>query len=187
MFALGSQLWGLVFFFYHLYLLIKKNLHFLFMVPINYKKKRNNNLYLTPTLFSKIIYYFSKSPALFHREMSGSEEAQASKTNTDPKDESLKFALALSLLRSKLHQNQPPPPSNLSDSDALRWKRKVPLLLSHLSLCYKKFLILFVWSSFFFRWSFRPRSESKSFSDSEKISRKLKVQIFISLPLKLNF
>ncbi|KAL4654410.1 hypothetical protein ACB092_01G376300 [Castanea dentata] len=56
--------------------------------------------------------------------MSGSEEAQASKTNTDPKDESLKFALALSLLRSKLHQNQPPPPSNLSDSDALRWKRK---------------------------------------------------------------
>ena len=144
-------------------------------------------MYLTPTLFSKIIYYFSKSPALFHREMSGSEEAQASKTNTDPKDESLKFALALSLLRSKLHQNQPPPPSNLSDSDALRWKRKVPLLLSHLSLCYKKFLILFVWSSFFSRWSFRPRSESKSFSDSEKISRKLKVQIFISLPLKLNF
>ncbi|XP_030932325.1 protein MULTIPOLAR SPINDLE 1 [Quercus lobata] len=56
--------------------------------------------------------------------MSGSEEAQASKTNTDPKDESLKFALALSLLRSKLHQSQPPPPSNLSDSDALRWKRK---------------------------------------------------------------
>lgn len=118
--------------------------------------------------------------------MSGSEEAQASKTNTDPKDESLKFALALSLLRSKLHQNQPPPPSNLSDSDALRWKRKVPLLLSHLSFCYKKFLILFVWSSFFFfffRWSFRPRSESKRFLDSEKISRKLKVQTFISLSL----
>ena len=154
MFALGSQLWGLVFFFIICIYLLKKICIFYLWFQLTIKKKRNNNLYLTPTLFSKIIYYFSKSPALFHREMSGSEEAQASKTNTDPKDESLKFALALSLLRSKLHQNQPPPPSNLSDSDALRWKRKVPLLLSHLSLCYKKFLILFVWSSFFFSMKF---------------------------------
>ncbi|CAK7338168.1 unnamed protein product [Dovyalis caffra] len=62
--------------------------------------------------------------------MSSSEPATNTKTaaslSTD--DQSLKFAVAISLLRSKLLQKQPPqnptrnnPPS---ESDALRWKRK---------------------------------------------------------------
>uniref|UniRef100_A0A2N9FXA4 Protein MULTIPOLAR SPINDLE 1 n=1 Tax=Fagus sylvatica TaxID=28930 RepID=A0A2N9FXA4_FAGSY len=55
--------------------------------------------------------------------MSASEQVQASKPNTDPNDESLKLAVAISLLRSKILQNQPPA-SNHSDSDALRWKLK---------------------------------------------------------------
>ncbi|XP_062157923.1 protein MULTIPOLAR SPINDLE 1 [Alnus glutinosa] len=52
--------------------------------------------------------------------MSATEEAQPSSTNSDPNGQTLKFAVAISLLRSKLLQNR----SNPSESDALRWKRK---------------------------------------------------------------
>ncbi|CAN0838321.1 Protein MULTIPOLAR SPINDLE 1, partial [Linum grandiflorum] len=48
-------------------------------------------------------------------------------TTTSSRDESLKLAVAISLLRSKLlHSQQPPPPPSepSSVSDALRWKRK---------------------------------------------------------------
>nr|XP_012464543.1 unnamed protein product [Gossypium raimondii] len=54
--------------------------------------------------------------------MSSSEhEAPSAATNT-LKEEPLKLAVAISLLRSKFLQRHPPPPS-LSD-DALKWKRK---------------------------------------------------------------
>ncbi|KAK7849054.1 protein multipolar spindle 1, partial [Quercus suber] len=78
-----------------------------------------------------------------------------------------KFALALSLLRSKLHQTSLLR-RQISRLRRFRWKRKVPLLLSHLSLSTKisnPFCVI------------EPRSESKRFSDSEKISRKLKFQM----------
>lgn len=65
-------------------------------------------------------------------------------------DQSLKLAIAISLLRSKAIQNQqhqhPPtvssPPS--SDSDALRWKRKVSLYASSF---YAFFYFRFYWRS----------------------------------------
>ncbi|KAI5585629.1 hypothetical protein BDE02_06G158000 [Populus trichocarpa] len=61
--------------------------------------------------------------------MASSEPATDTKTASSPTDDqSLKLAVAISLLRSKLLQKQPPPPpppSNPpSESDALRWKRK---------------------------------------------------------------
>ncbi|XP_035541552.1 protein MULTIPOLAR SPINDLE 1 isoform X3 [Juglans regia] len=87
----------------------------------------------------------------------GEHTTVAANTNTNPDDQSLKLALAISLLRSKFIQNRPPP-TDRNESDALRWKRKVPpahkLLTSQL------------------------RSESKSFCYSEKISRKLKCDLF---------
>ncbi|GLT49573.1 hypothetical protein SLA2020_231220 [Shorea laevis] len=39
-------------------------------------------------------------------------------------DQSLKLAVAISLLRSKILEKQPPPSGEPSESDALRWKRK---------------------------------------------------------------
>ncbi|KAG6770158.1 hypothetical protein POTOM_025830 [Populus tomentosa] len=64
--------------------------------------------------------------------MASSEPATDTKTASSPTDDqSLKLAVAISLLRSKLLQKQPlpppppPPPSNpTSESDVLRWKRK---------------------------------------------------------------
>ncbi|CAN6540577.1 unnamed protein product [Malus baccata var. baccata] len=56
--------------------------------------------------------------------MSGSEQQQVAQSVAD--EQSLRVAVAISLLRSKLLQNQPlpPPPPSVDQSDALRWKRK---------------------------------------------------------------
>lgn len=116
--------------------------------------------------------------------MSASEEAQPPSTNSDPNDQSLKFAVAISLLRSKVLQNRSSP----SESDALRWKRKVPLTnFSYLCLvCHKIYEQNFVVLLCFFLsliesclWRFRLRSESKRYWDSEKISRKPEVLKFL--------
>ncbi|KAL9399632.1 hypothetical protein Peur_008593 [Populus x canadensis] len=64
--------------------------------------------------------------------MTSSEPATDTKTASSPTDDqSLKLAVAISLLRSKLLQKQPPPPpppppprNPPSESDTLRWKRK---------------------------------------------------------------
>ncbi|KAF5445678.1 hypothetical protein F2P56_034714 [Juglans regia] len=53
----------------------------------------------------------------------GEHTTVAANTNTNPDDQSLKLALAISLLRSKFIQNRPPP-TDRNESDALRWKRK---------------------------------------------------------------
>ncbi|XP_040997931.1 protein MULTIPOLAR SPINDLE 1 isoform X2 [Juglans microcarpa x Juglans regia] len=53
----------------------------------------------------------------------GEHTTVAANTNTTPDDQSLKLALAISLLRSKFIQNRPPP-TDRNESDALRWKRK---------------------------------------------------------------
>ncbi|KAJ4845825.1 hypothetical protein Tsubulata_008234 [Turnera subulata] len=45
-------------------------------------------------------------------------------TTSSSDDQSLKLAVAVSLLRSKLLQKQPPVADHPPDSDALRWKRK---------------------------------------------------------------
>ncbi|KAK8545153.1 hypothetical protein V6N13_066455 [Hibiscus sabdariffa] len=55
--------------------------------------------------------------------MSSSEHQAASASTNTPNEESLKLAIAISLLRSKLLQRPPPPPPLQSD-DALKWKRK---------------------------------------------------------------
>ncbi|KAB1211970.1 hypothetical protein CJ030_MR5G023722 [Morella rubra] len=55
--------------------------------------------------------------------MSVSEQVKILKTHTNSDDQSLKLAVAISLLRSKFLQNQPPQ-ADRSESDALRWKRK---------------------------------------------------------------
>ncbi|MBA0784175.1 hypothetical protein Gotri_001768, partial [Gossypium trilobum] len=54
--------------------------------------------------------------------MSSSEHQAPSAATNTLKEEPLKLAVAISLLRSKFLQRHPPPPS-LSD-DALKWKRK---------------------------------------------------------------
>ncbi|CAB4288876.1 unnamed protein product [Prunus armeniaca] len=57
--------------------------------------------------------------------MSGSEQERATKSGAE--EQSLRVAVAISLLRSKLlqkQQKQPPPPPLVDQSDALRWKRK---------------------------------------------------------------
>ncbi|XP_068310862.1 protein MULTIPOLAR SPINDLE 1 [Pyrus communis] len=56
--------------------------------------------------------------------MSGGEQQQVAQSVAD--GQSLRVAVAISLLRSKLLQNQPlpPPPPSVDQSDALRWKRK---------------------------------------------------------------
>ncbi|XP_042966137.1 protein MULTIPOLAR SPINDLE 1 isoform X1 [Carya illinoinensis] len=53
----------------------------------------------------------------------GEHTTVAANTNTNRDDQSLKLALAISLLRSKLIQNRPPP-ADRNESDTLRWKRK---------------------------------------------------------------
>ncbi|KAJ6925200.1 hypothetical protein NC652_018211 [Populus alba x Populus x berolinensis] len=86
---------------------------------------------------SKLNYRAGDSPALRNfqntsERMASSEPATDTKTASSPTDDqSLKLAVAISLLRSKLLQKQPlpppppPPPSNPpSESDVLRWKRK---------------------------------------------------------------
>lgn len=87
---------------------------------------------------SKLNYRAGDSPALRNFQntsgrMASSDPATDTKTASSPTDDqSLKLAVAISLLRSKLLQKQPlphpppPPPSNPpSESDVLRWKRKV--------------------------------------------------------------
>ncbi|KAJ6362129.1 hypothetical protein OIU78_002519 [Salix suchowensis] len=61
--------------------------------------------------------------------MASSEPATDTKMASSPTDDqSLKLAVAISLLRSKLLRKQPPPPPRPSnppsETDALRWKRK---------------------------------------------------------------
>ncbi|KAJ6742990.1 PROTEIN MULTIPOLAR SPINDLE 1 [Salix viminalis] len=61
--------------------------------------------------------------------MASSEPATDTKMTSSPTDDqSLKLAVAISLLRSKLLRKQPPPPPRPSnppsETDALRWKRK---------------------------------------------------------------
>uniref|UniRef100_A0A6N2MQY1 Uncharacterized protein n=1 Tax=Salix viminalis TaxID=40686 RepID=A0A6N2MQY1_SALVM len=61
--------------------------------------------------------------------MASSEPATDTKMTSSPtNDQSLKLAVAISLLRSKLLRKQPPPPPRPSnppsETDALRWKRK---------------------------------------------------------------
>ncbi|XP_034907854.2 protein MULTIPOLAR SPINDLE 1 isoform X1 [Populus alba] len=86
---------------------------------------------------SKLNYRAGDSPALRNfqntsERMASSEPATDTRTASSPTDDqSLKLAVAISLLRSKLLQKQPPPPppppppSNPpSETDVLRWKRK---------------------------------------------------------------
>ncbi|KAK8649816.1 hypothetical protein V6N13_139472 [Hibiscus sabdariffa] len=54
--------------------------------------------------------------------MSSSEHQAASASTNTPNEESLKLAIAISILRSKLLQRHPPPPPQ--SDDALKWKRK---------------------------------------------------------------
>lgn len=130
---------------------------------------------------------------------SGSEQP----ANGGADDQSLKLAVAISLLRYKILQKQPPFP-NPSESDAQRWKRKVflSLSLSQPPSLYSLFGFLdcfplqIIFLSLLLSYAkayiaicclrFRRKSESKRFSDSEKISSKLKVQKRNSLSLSVS-
>lgn len=73
-------------------------------------------------------------------------------------DQSLKLAIAISLLRSKAIQKQQQPSivSNPpSDSDALRWKRKVSLYASSFSTFLVSFIFVLRWRSLIVdQWKF---------------------------------
>lgn len=97
-------------------------------------------------------------------------ETNQNATGSSLDHNSLKAAVAVSLLRSKFFQNQ-----KQTESDALRWKRKVCQKLNRLSdLLFLNQMFVFVGVDNLFS-IFRRRSESKSSSDSEMISEKLKV------------
>lgn len=77
-------------------------------------------------------YNCSRAPAHL---LQAKEGGMASET-TAGSDESLKLAIAIALLRSKVlkkHSETPHPPSATSSSDAIKWKRKVHFLISHSS------------------------------------------------------
>ncbi|PKI52363.1 hypothetical protein CRG98_027289 [Punica granatum] len=81
--------------------------------------------------------------------MASSETLQRTEKSSD--DQSLKLALAISLLRSKLqHKQPPPPPPSLPppppppEADALRWKRKVSnMLVDRMNLMIQRTFCIF--------------------------------------------